>query len=235
MADGVKAKKYDSPRRQEQARETRQRIIDAARDLFVAKGYGHTTIVEVAATAGVAVETVYAAFGNKRTLLHRVWYATFRGDEADVRLWDRPEIREVIAEPDLARRFEAQAVVLTGVFRRITPLLLALRGAAASEHAAAEMLAEFDERRLDAAGKYARAASETGQLAVSEAECRDVLWATMDGSLWQRMVAERGWRDEAFAAWLGGVWVSTMVGGRLSPLASSIGEARAASHANRRG
>jgi AcrR family transcriptional regulator len=210
MITGVKGKKYDSPRRQEQARETRQRIIDAARDLFVTRGYGHTTISAVASAAGVAVETIYAAFGNKRTLLRQVWYVSFRGDEADVPLWDRPEIREVIAEPDLARRFEAQAVVLTGVFRRITPLLLALRGAAASEHAAAEMLGEFDERRLDAAGKYARAASESGQLAVTEAECRDVLWATMDGSLWQRMVADRGWSDEDFAGWLGRLWVATL-------------------------
>ena len=211
MVARVKGKKYDSSRRQEQARETRQRIIDAARDLFVAKGYGHTTIGDVASTAGVAVETVYAAFGNKRTLLRQAWYVSFRGDESDVPLWDRPEIRQVIAEPDLARRFEAQAIVLTGVFRRITPLLLALRGAAASEHAAAAMLAEFDERRLGAAGRYARAASESGQLAVTETECRDVLWATLDGSLWQRMVAELGWSDEAFAAWLGRLWVSMLV------------------------
>src|SRR6186997_942122 len=95
MVARVKGKKYDSPRRQEQARETRQRIIDAARDLFVAQGYGHTTISEVASTAGVAVETVYAAFGNKHTLLRQAWYVSFRGDESDVPLWDRPEIRQV--------------------------------------------------------------------------------------------------------------------------------------------
>ena len=41
-----------------------------------------------------------------------------------------------------------------------------------------------------------------------------MLWATMDGSLWQRMVSERGWSDEAFAAWLGRVWVTTMVRGQ---------------------
>ena len=207
----VVKRQYDSTRRQEQAAETRQRIIQAAHDLFVSMGYGSTTIADIARAAGVAVETVYAAFRNKHTLLRQVWYVSFRGDEEDVQLWDRPEIRTVIAEPDLARRFNAQAVVLTAVFRRITPLLLMLQGAVASQPAAAAMLAEFDERRLDAAGKYARAAAATGQLAVSEDECRDVLWSTLDGALWHRLVAERGWSDERFAAWLGRLWTSALV------------------------
>ena len=210
MSGAVK-RQYDSTRRQEQAAETRQRIIQAAHDLFVGMGYGSTTIADIARAAGVAVETVYAAFRNKHTLLRQVWYVSFRGDEEDVRLWDRPEIRTVIAEPDLARRFNAHAVVLTAVFRRITPLLLMLRGAVDSQPAAAAMLAEFDERRLDAAGKYARAAAATGQLAVSEDECREVLWATLDGALWHRLVAERGWSDERFAAWLGQLWTSALV------------------------
>jgi AcrR family transcriptional regulator len=210
MSGAVK-RQYDSTRRQEQAAETRQRIIQAAHDQFVGKGYGSTTIADVARAAGVAVETVYAAFRNKHTLLRQVWYVSFRGDEEDVRLWDRPEIRTVIAEPDLAQRFNDQAVILTAVFRRITPLLLMLQGAIASQPAAAAMLAEFDERRLDAARKYARAAAATDQLAVSEDDCRDVLWATLDGVLWHRLVAERGWSDERFAAWLGQLWTSTLV------------------------
>jgi AcrR family transcriptional regulator len=210
MTDAVK-RQYDSTRRQEQARENRQRIIQAAHRLFVSEGYGQTTIADIASAAGVAVETVYAAFRNKQTLLRQVWYVSFRGDEADITLWDRPEIRVVIGEPDLAKRFQAQAVVLTAVFRRITPLMLMLQGAVASQSAAAEMLAEFDERRLDAAGKYSRAAAATGQLAVSEDECRDVLWATLDGAQWHRLVAQRGWSDERFGAWLGKLWISALV------------------------
>jgi len=202
---------YNSTRRQEQAGETRRRILDAARDLFVSKGYGRTTIAEIASMAGVAVETVYAAFRNKPTLLRHVWYVSFRGDEEDVRLLDRPEIHSVLAEPDLATRFGRHAVVVTAVFGRIAPLLAALQGAAASEPTAAAMLAEWDEGRLDACTTYAQAAAATGQLAVSEAECREVLAATMDGALWQRLVAGSGWAEERFAAWLGGLWTSQLV------------------------
>ena len=203
-------RRYQSTRRREQASETRLRIIRAAHDLFISEGYGRTTIAEIARVAGVAVETVYAAFGNKPTLLRQVWYATFRGDEEDVRLLHRPEIRAVLAEPDLATRLRAHAVVMLAVFRRITPLLRALQGAATSEPEAAAMLAEFDERRLDAATHYAQAAVATGQLTVSEEECRDVLAATLDGALWHRLVEEGGWTEDRFAQLLGNIWVATL-------------------------
>jgi AcrR family transcriptional regulator len=172
MSQPVK-RRYNSTRRQEQARETRLRIIRAAHRLFVAQGYGRTTIAEIAASAGVAVETVYAAFRNKPTLLRHVWYMNFRGDDKDIRLLDRPEIHAVLAEPDLPTRFSKHAVVITAVFRRIAPLLAALQGAAATEPAAAAMLTEWNERRLDACTSYAEAAAATGQLAVSQDECRD--------------------------------------------------------------
>jgi AcrR family transcriptional regulator len=210
MAKAVK-RRYRSTRRREQAEETRSRIIGAAHNLFVVQGYGRTTIAEVARAAGVAVETVYAAYRNKTTLLRQVWYSAFRGDEEDVRLLDRPEIRAVLAEPDLAKRLRTHAVVMTSVFRRITPLFRALQGAASSEPAAAAILAEFDARRLDAADHYARAAAATGKLAISEGECRDVLAATLDGALWHRLVEERGWTDERFAGFLGSMWIATLV------------------------
>ena len=210
MSQSVK-RPYTSTRRQAQAGETRLRIIRAADQLFVAQGYGRTTIAEIAAAAGASVETVYAAFRNKPTLLRQVWYLNFRGDEKDIRLVDRPEVRAVLADPDLPTRFGKHAVVVTGVFRRIAPLLAALQGAAATEPAAAAMLAEWNEGRLDACTRYAAAAAATGQLAVSETECRDVLAATMDGALWQRLVAERGWSDERFADWLGRLWTSQLV------------------------
>ena len=61
----VKARGYDMSNRRRQAAETRRRIIDAAYGLFIQRGYGKSTLSDIAARAGVAVETVYAAFGNK--------------------------------------------------------------------------------------------------------------------------------------------------------------------------
>ncbi len=211
---GTVKRPYDSTRRQEQAQDTRRRIIAAARELFVRQGYGKTTIVQTAEAAGVAVETVYAAFRNKATLLRHVWYVDFRGDEDDVPLYDRAEMQAILAEADLATRARRHAVFVTATNRRMSPLVDMLTGAAASEPAAAAMLAEWADRRIDVATKYARSAADTGQLAVSEDHCRDVLFATMDGALWQRLVVERGWTDSQYADWLGRLWVDLFVAPR---------------------
>jgi len=59
---------YDSPRRREQAQETRARIAEAARDLFLERGWAGTRVREVAERAGVAEPTVYATYGSKSGL-----------------------------------------------------------------------------------------------------------------------------------------------------------------------
>lgn len=199
-------RQYNSARRRDQARETRLRVVRAAHDLFVTEGYGRTTIAAIAQAAGVAVETVYAAFGSKAGLLRQVWFVHFRGDEDDVALYDRAQMQAILAEPDLRTRIRRHATFVTASHRRIGPLLRALQGAAASEPAAADMIAEFAGRRLDVATRYARAAAATGQLAIGTAECRDVLFATMDGNLWQRLVQDRHWSDKRYAAWLDRMW-----------------------------
>jgi AcrR family transcriptional regulator len=210
MADGVK-RRYDSTRRQQQAQENRLRILAAAHELFLDKGYGSTTITEVATTAGVAVETVYATFRNKPTLLHRAWDVAVGGDEQDVHLLDRPEMRAVLGERDLRARFTRFATVNTAIMRRTARLRLVVQGAAGADPAAAALLAEIDRARLEAMGVHARSAAATGQLAVPEEECRDVLFATTDGSLWHNLVERRGWSDERYAAWLGRLWVAVLI------------------------
>lgn len=204
-------RRYSSTRRQEQAQDTRRRIIAAARVLFVRQGYGHTTIVQIAEAAGVAVETVYGGFRNKATLLRQVWYVDFRGDEDDVPLYDRAEMQAILAEPDLATRIRRHALLVTSTNRRMSLLVDMLTGAAATEPAAAAMLAEWADRRIDVATKYACSAADSGQLAVGEDHCRDVLFATMDGALWQRLVVERAWTDAQYADWLGLLWVDLFV------------------------
>lgn len=209
MTDGVK-RPYDSTRRREQAAENRTRVLRAAHDLFVQRGYGHTTVADVAGAAGVAVETIYSTFRNKPALLRRAWDLAVGGDEQDIALVDRPEMRALFDEPDLTARLTAFAGVHTTIMRRTAPLRLAVLGAAASEPVAARMLAEIDAARYDAMARHAGAAAATGQLAVTEDECRDVLWSTTDGSLWHNLVVSRGWSDGRYAGWLGGFWVSVL-------------------------
>ena len=63
-------------------------------------------------------------------------------------LYDRPQMQEILAMPDLVERTRAHAAFVTANNRRSSPLLRAMEGAAASEPGAADMLAEWAERRL---------------------------------------------------------------------------------------
>lgn len=204
-------RQYDSSRRREQARQTQRAVLKAAHDLFVRQGYGRTTIADVARAAGVSAETIYAAFKNKATLLHRVWDVTIGGDDEEVVFHERAEIMAIRAEPDLDKRFMMHARMSTATARRIAPLVLAVRGAAGTEASAAEMLAEMNRQRYAGMGVMAAEAAKTGQLGVSEQECRDVVWAMTDGTLWHQFVLERGWTDEQYADWLGRLWVAMLV------------------------
>jgi AcrR family transcriptional regulator len=210
MAEAVK-RPYDGTRRQEQARATRRAVLQAAHDLFVAQGYARTTIAQVAAEAGVSVETVYAAFKSKATLLHRVWDVTIGGDDEEVVFHERPEVRAMRAEPDLAVRLGLHARFHTQVARRVVPFQRAVEAAAGAEESAARMLAEIHRQRLAGMTVMAREAAATGQLAVPEEVCRDLMWAWTDGGLWQRLVAEQGWSDEAYAELLTTTWVAVLV------------------------
>ncbi len=57
MTDGVKPRRrYDSSRRQEQARENRRAVLEAARRMFLERGYAATTVGAIAAEARVGGE-----------------------------------------------------------------------------------------------------------------------------------------------------------------------------------
>src|SRR6266700_1571726 len=57
---------YHSHVREQQAQETRQRILDAARPLFLSRGYAGTTVDAIAEAARLSPKTVNAVFGSKR-------------------------------------------------------------------------------------------------------------------------------------------------------------------------
>src|SRR5664279_3833218 len=88
--------------RAEQARATRRRIIEAATRLFLAHGYAATMLDQVALDAGVAVQTVYFHFGNKRTLLKEALDIAAVGDDEPVPLLERPWLDRLRGEPDPA-------------------------------------------------------------------------------------------------------------------------------------
>src|SRR3954471_10829461 len=109
MAERVKTRRYNSPRRREQAAATRREILEAAQRLFERDGYAATTMAAIAAEAGVALKTVYLAFESKSGGLRALWNMLLRGDTGDAPVSERAWYREVLDEPDPERQLQRAA------------------------------------------------------------------------------------------------------------------------------
>ena len=73
MGEVKSTRRYDTSRRREQARQTRDAVLHAAREQFLEHGYAATTVARIAERAGTSVETVYKAFGGKSGLVRALW------------------------------------------------------------------------------------------------------------------------------------------------------------------
>src|SRR3954466_16342922 len=109
MAERVKPRAYNSPRRREQAAATRRDILEAAQRLFERHGYAATTMEAIAAEAGVALKTVYVAFETKSGLLRALWNRLLRGGRDDVPIGAQQWYRRLVAEPDAERQIRMTA------------------------------------------------------------------------------------------------------------------------------
>src|SRR5690242_14076238 len=132
---------YRSPRRREQAADTRRRVLDAAARLLAEHGYAGTTIAAVAREAGVSAETVYAAFRNERTLVGELVRVSLRGDDHAAAA-EQAGARTVAAAPDQSERLRLFAADVAERLERVGPVLHAL--AAASEPELEELRAAVD-------------------------------------------------------------------------------------------
>src|SRR5215207_3350148 len=90
---------YQSPLREEQARETRRRVLGAAEQMFLDQGYG-TSVAAIAQRAGVSAQTVYNAFGTKAALAKRLYDVRSAGDDEPVPMAERPVFQQLAQETD---------------------------------------------------------------------------------------------------------------------------------------
>src|SRR3954465_14634815 len=111
-------------------RETRRKIVVAATDLFVTEGYHATTLEQVATRAGVAVQTVYFHFGNKRTVLKEAVDIAAVGDEGPAALLARGWLDPARAAPDQRRTLEIWVRNGRAIYDRIGPIMRVVRDAA---------------------------------------------------------------------------------------------------------
>lgn len=215
MSDAVKGpRRYDSTRRQEQARENRGAVLEAARQLFLERGYAATTVGTIAAAAGVSVETLYKAFGNKPGLVKAVVDVAIVGDDEPVPMFERDRVRRMEAETDPRRKLSMYGEHLAESAPRRVPIELLVRAAAASDAGAAGVWDQLEAERLTGMGFFARHLEAGGHLrpGISVEEARDVLWTYNSASVYEMLVMRRGWTPERYGSWVADALAAALLG-----------------------
>ena len=201
MAKPVKTRRYSSPLRQQQAAQTRARILEAAGALFAADGYGRTTIRAIAERADVAVDTVYATFGTKgRVLTALIDQRLAPSGEANV--MDRPQARAVRDEPDQRRQLHLFARDIAEVVERVRPVYETLRTAAAVEPDMAAVHAEMDTYRLRNMRQVAGWLAERGPLRVDVDRAAQIIWTLASPDVARMLCDGQHWSPDYYAEWL---------------------------------
>jgi AcrR family transcriptional regulator len=191
---------YRSDRRREAALETRRRMLAAAGKLLAERGYSGTTIAAVAGEAGVAAETVYAAFGNKRTLVGELVRASVRGDRSAPPASEQAGARAVAAAPGQAEQIRRFAADVSARLERVGPVLEAL--SAAAEPELAELRTNVDRDRLEGMRWFVAALEQRGPLRLDADAAAETVWALASPELHTLLRSRRGWAPTRYTAWL---------------------------------
>jgi AcrR family transcriptional regulator len=192
---------YRSPRREQQAEQTRLLVLDAAERLFKERGYVGTSIAAVAVEAGVSPETVYGHFGSKRVLLGELFRRAVRGaDPAPVPEQEVP--RRLAAMTDQGEQLRLFAADITPRLERGAPLVAVLAAAAQSDPELAELLTTLHADRLKNLRVLVDALAANGALRLPANDALDTVWALTSPELQQLLVRERGWTRQRYEEWL---------------------------------
>ena len=205
MPEPVKTRRYDSPVRREQARQTRAAVVQAAQRRFLADGYASTTLAAVARDAGVSVDTVYAVFGSKRGLLAAVMDVNVGGDDEPRAVLDRELPQRMRAESDQRRQISLFATGMAGELERMRPLDDVLRSAAAADpDVAAARHEQNDVQRHAAMATVVGWVRARGQLrsGLDDAAAADVVWTLTSPEVHHMLLTTRGWTRSQYETWL---------------------------------
>jgi AcrR family transcriptional regulator len=210
--DTVKGpRKYNSSSRLAAARRNRDAIVDVAEEKFLEQGYPATTIAEIAAGAGVSAETIYKSFGGKPGLVHGIYKRRLAGT-GRVAAYDRSdELR--LHESDPESLMQKWGALTAEVASALTPILLLVRAAAATDENMAALQAESNEERLERMRHNARFLESRGFLRadVSFQEAVDVMWLHSSPELYDLLVLQRGWTAERFGRYVADSMASALV------------------------
>jgi TetR/AcrR family transcriptional regulator of autoinduction and epiphytic fitness len=210
--------------RADRARQTRHRMLDRARELFVTQGYAATTMERIADEAGVAVQTLYYTFRTKGQLLREVIEVTAAGERDAAPVAQRAWTQEMLTAPSAQRVLALGVEHGTDIFERAAPLWPAVAAAAAADpDVEGYWRGVSDNRRAGQARMVARL-TELGALrhGLDPDHATDLVVVLFGHDVFHGLVSEAGWNVAAYKAWLFTTLVQQLLQQqRLAPTAFS--------------
>lgn len=201
------ARGYDNAARTEAAAETRARILVAARDLILEKGYAKASIAAIADAAGVSPQTIYNAVGNKAAVLKACYDVTLAGDDEPIPMSARAEFTALGAAATASEWTRAYARWSKVIAERVGALLEAvIAPGTATDAGVADFVATIErERRIGSAHAVAAFAGRFGLPdGLAQEHAVDIVWTLNSPEVHGRLVHRCGWTPDAYEAWLAG-------------------------------
>ena len=205
----------DGKRGQARTRLARAAVVDAARTLFLERGYGATTIEAISALSDVPSATVYRLFSSKRGILKALLDVSIVGDDEAAPLADRPHVRSLFADPDPKNQLAGFVGITAQVNSRTAPIYRILVSAASSDPDAAALLDELTRQRQEGQGLIARSLARAGALRpeLRQRDAADIIHALMSPEVYRMLVIDRGWPSERYQRWLTGILNDQLLAG----------------------
>jgi AcrR family transcriptional regulator len=194
---------YNSQGRQEQARRTRDAILDIARRRFLTDGYAATTLPSIADEAGVSVDTVHKAFGGKAGLVRSIYRRGLDGADPIAAPQRSDQMQRDESDPYVIVRH--WGALTTEVAPLVAPVHLLIRDAAASDPEMAVLLRDSDDQRRGRMRNNARTLLDRGDLAegLTLEDATDVLWTYSSPELYELLVLRCGWDLGRYGQFIG--------------------------------
>jgi AcrR family transcriptional regulator len=200
-------------RDQARTRLARAAVVEAARGLFLERGYGATTIDAISEGADVPPATVYRLFSSKHGILKSLLDVSIVGDDETIPMADRPPVQTLLAERDPKAQLAGFVTITAQVNARIAPLYRILVSAAGTDPDAAALLDQLTRQRQQGQRRIARSLARAGALLPEfrERDAADIIHALLSPELYGLLVIDRSWKTERYQRWLANALIDQLL------------------------
>jgi AcrR family transcriptional regulator len=207
-------REYDSSGRQAQANETRRRILEAARKLFIERGYAGATADAIAAEAGVALQTIYAIFKNKRKILVSLMNVSSpTGEEDHLPVHERTGAQAVAREPDQRRQLQMFADIVAYNLDQVAVISKIMVDAARTEGEIDKISQKLNKQRLEHMTLAVQQVAAHGPFreGVDLVYATNTVWTLTSPEVFLLLTGDRGWSKENYAGWLADMLIRALL------------------------